>query len=65
IRLAMSSVAQMVIIPMQDVLGLGEEARMNFPGKPEGNWGWRLRPGQVTPALVKKLADMIKVYSRA
>ncbi|MCI0694669.1 4-alpha-glucanotransferase [candidate division KSB1 bacterium] len=64
IRLAMSSVAQMVIIPMQDVLGLGEKARMNFPGKPEGNWGWRLRAGQVTPALAKKLADLAKVYSR-
>jgi 4-alpha-glucanotransferase len=64
IRLAMSSVAQMVIIPMQDVLGLGEKARMNFPGKPEGNWGWRLRPGQMTSALARKLADMTRSYGR-
>ncbi len=63
-RLAMSSVAKMVIIPMQDVLGLGEKARMNFPGTLEGNWGWRLRAGQVTPALARKLANMAEIYGR-
>lgn len=42
IRLAMSTSARLVIIPIQDVLGLGEEARFNVPGTAEGNWGWRL-----------------------
>jgi 4-alpha-glucanotransferase len=63
-RLAMSSVAKMVIIAMQDVLGLGEKARMNFPGTCEGNWGWRLRAEQLTPALTKKLAAMTRIYGR-
>lgn len=64
IRLAMASVAQMVIIPMQDILGLDEKARMNFPGTLDGNWGWRLRAEQLTPALVKKLAAMTQLYGR-
>lgn len=64
IRLAMASVAQMVIIPIQDVLGLGETARMNFPGTLAGNWVWRLRPGQLTPALARKLAHMSEIYGR-
>lgn len=64
IRLAMSSVAKMVIIAMQDVLGLGTKARMNFPGTCEGNWGWRLRAGQLTPALTKKLAALTQIYGR-
>jgi 4-alpha-glucanotransferase len=64
IRLAMASVAKMVIIPLQDILGLGEKARMNFPGTLGGNWGWRFRAGQVTPALTKKLAAMTQIYGR-
>jgi len=64
IRLAMSSVAKMVIVPMQDVLGLGEKTRMNFPGTLNGNWGWRLRAEQLTPALTKKLAAMSQLYGR-
>jgi len=64
IRLAISSVAKMVIIPMQDILGLGEKARMNFPGTLGGNWGWRFRAEQVTPALTKKLAAMTQIYGR-
>ncbi|MDZ7291622.1 MAG: 4-alpha-glucanotransferase [candidate division KSB1 bacterium] len=64
IRLVMSSVAKMVIIPMQDVLGLGRKARMNFPGTPKGNWGWRLRVGQLTPSLAQRLGEMTKIYGR-
>jgi 4-alpha-glucanotransferase len=64
IRLAMSSVAKVVIIAMQDLLGLGAKARMNFPGTCEGNWGWRLRAEQLTPALTKKLAAMARIYGR-
>ena len=48
IRLALSSPAALAMIPLQDVLGLGSEARMNTPGEPTGNWAWRLEPGQLT-----------------
>jgi len=65
IRLAMLSVANMVIIPMQDVLGLGEEARMNRPGTRKGNWQWRLLPEQLTSSLAEKLSDITENYGRA
>ncbi len=65
IRLAMMSVANMVIFPMQDILGLGEEARMNRPSIGEGNWEWRLLPGQLTPAVTQRLLEMTKIYGRA
>ncbi|MGZ4359389.1 MAG: 4-alpha-glucanotransferase, partial [Gaiellaceae bacterium] len=48
IRLALSSTAQLAVVQAQDVLGLGEEARMNVPGRKRSNWRWRLRPGQLT-----------------
>ena len=48
IELALSSRAALCMIPAQDVLGLGSEARMNRPGEPLGNWAWRLEPGQLT-----------------
>ncbi|MFW6114699.1 MAG: 4-alpha-glucanotransferase, partial [Thermodesulfobacteriota bacterium] len=65
IRLAMMSVANTVIIPMQDMLGLGEEARMNRPATTEGNWQWKLAPGQVTPSLTDALRGMTELYGRA
>jgi 4-alpha-glucanotransferase len=65
IRLAMLSVANMVIIPMQDVLGLGEEARMNRPGTSKGNWQWRLLPEQIKSSLAEKLLEITEVYGRA
>ena len=46
IRVALDSPARTAIIPMQDVLGLGSEHRMNRPGETKGNWVWRLKPGQ-------------------
>jgi len=64
IRLAMSSVARIAIIPMQDVLGLGQEARMNRPATTKGNWMWRLRPGQITTAVAGKLGDLTRIYGR-
>ena len=64
IRLAMMSVANMAIFPMQDILGLGEEARMNRPSTGEGNWEWRLLPGQLTPAVTQRLLEMTKIYGR-
>jgi 4-alpha-glucanotransferase len=55
IELALSSRASLAMIPAQDVLGLGSEARMNTPGEPEGNWRWRLDPGQLTEAHAERL----------
>jgi 4-alpha-glucanotransferase len=43
------------IVPMQDVLGLGSEARMNTPGRPEGNWSWRLESGLLTDELAARV----------
>lgn len=65
IRLAMMSVAFASIIPMQDVLGLGEEARMNRPARNEGNWEWRLGPGQPSTILADRLAEITKSSGRA
>jgi 4-alpha-glucanotransferase len=64
IRLAMASVANTVIIPLQDVLGLGEESRMNLPATADGNWRWRLLPGETDSSLALKLAGMTEVYGR-
>jgi len=64
IRLAMMSVADMVIIPMQDILGLGEKQRMNLPASPSGNWEWRLVPNQLSPAIVNKLKKITMIYGR-
>jgi 4-alpha-glucanotransferase len=65
IRLALMSVADTAILSMQDVLGLGEEARMNLPATPQGNWTWRLLPEQLIPSLIEKLSEMTKIYGRA
>jgi len=62
IKLAMSSVACTAIIPMQDILGLGEEARMNYPSKTQGNYQWRLHPEQME--LDGRLKDMTEIYGR-
>jgi 4-alpha-glucanotransferase len=64
IRLAMMSVADRIIIPVQDVLGLGAEARMNTPSTPTGNWEWRLGPNSLTELLAQKLYDMAYIFGR-
>ncbi len=64
IRLALSSVANYAIIPIQDYLGLGEEARMNTPSTVGGNWKWRLLDGEITKELSLKIKKMVKLYSR-
>ncbi|HUW20052.1 MAG TPA: 4-alpha-glucanotransferase [Sedimentisphaerales bacterium] len=64
IRLAMSSVGSVTIIPVQDVLGLGEQARMNRPATIRGNWTWRLRRGQITASIIRKLARLTETYGR-
>jgi 4-alpha-glucanotransferase len=53
-----ASRANLVIAPLQDVLGLGSEARMNTPGTTAGNWGWRLQTGQTTPELAARLRHL-------
>jgi 4-alpha-glucanotransferase len=55
IALTFSSPARLAMVQAQDVLGLGSEARMNIPGRATGNWGWRLAPGALTPALARRL----------
>jgi 4-alpha-glucanotransferase len=65
IRLAMMSVSRLVILPMQDVLGLGGEARMNRPASAGGNWQWRMKNDQATPKLAAKLAGLTQTYGRA
>lgn len=64
IRLAMMSVADMIIIPMQDILGLGEKDRMNLPATSIGNWDWRLKSEHLSPPLKKKLREMTMIYGR-
>ena len=64
IRLAMMSVAHTAVIPMQDILGLGAEARMNDPSKPDGNWRWRLGENLVDSKLADRLREMTRIYGR-
>jgi 4-alpha-glucanotransferase len=65
IRLVMMSVANTVIFPMQDVLGLGAEARMNHPSIREGNWEWRLSPELLTARVTERLREMTEIYGRS
>ncbi len=64
IRAAAASVAELCVVPLQDVLGLDGSARMNVPSRSEGNWGWRLTPGALTPGLAQKLADLATTTDR-
>jgi 4-alpha-glucanotransferase len=64
IRLAWQSPARVAIVPMQDLLNLDHKARMNFPGKASGNWGWRMKPNAISLKLVKELAEITHRYGR-
>jgi 4-alpha-glucanotransferase len=64
IRLALMSVANTAIFPMQDLLGLGSEARMNVPGTMQGNWAWRMTPGHLVPEIAQKMAELCARYER-
>ncbi len=64
IRAALASVANTALIPMQDVLGLGSEARMNLPGRESGNWGFRFAPDRLTPAIIQRLRELVDLYER-
>ncbi len=64
IKLAMSSKSRLAIIPMQDVLGLGAEARMNIPATAKNNWAWRLGQRQITSRIIKNMANLTQIYGR-
>ncbi|CAA9574418.1 MAG: GH77 [uncultured Thermomicrobiales bacterium] len=64
IRLALGSVAQTAIMPLQDLLELGSEARMNTPGTGGGNWAWRYDPALLTTVLQGRLKALTELYSR-
>ena len=64
IRAALASVANTALIPMQDLLGLGSEARMNLPGRQAGNWGFRFTWDQVTPDITRRLRELVDLYQR-
>lgn len=61
----MESAAGAAVVPMQDVLGLGEEARMNRPAVPHGNWEWRLTRAQIARPVADALALMTEGCGRA
>ncbi len=64
IRGVWSSVAVFAIAPIQDFLNLGNEARMNYPGNPVGNWSWRLDEGFLNPELAQRIKELNILYSR-
>jgi 4-alpha-glucanotransferase len=64
IRTLLASVADTVLFPLQDVLGLGTEARMNLPATLGGNWRWRNRAGALKPEIAKRLRDLTELYER-
>ena len=64
IRAALASVADTAVFPVQDLLGLGSESRMNTPGTVKHNWAWRLPPGQLKPALAASLRAVCEVCGR-
>ncbi len=65
IRLALMSVAHTALVPLQDVLGVGSEGRMNTPGRASGNWGWRYTADMLTDALRDRLKALTDIYGRA
>jgi 4-alpha-glucanotransferase len=65
IRAALASVADVAIVPLQDVLGLDSSARMNLPASEQGNWGWRFKQDELTSSLSERLKEMTETYGRA
>jgi 4-alpha-glucanotransferase len=64
IEAAFRSVAIAAVVPLQDLLSLGGEARMNLPGRAAGNWAWRFMPEQITGHLIHRLAETTQIYGR-
>ena len=65
IRCAIASTAQFAIVPMQDLLGLGSDSRMNVPGTTGGNWTWRLGSDRLSDDIASKLGEITATYGRA
>ncbi len=65
IRAAIASPAQFAVVPVQDLLSLGSEARLNTPGTTGGNWDYRLQPGQLTDDVADRLRALVEIYGRA
>jgi 4-alpha-glucanotransferase len=63
-RAVLASVARLAVLPAQDLLGLGSEARLNTPGTDAGNWGWRMHEGALTPELAARYRALNEVYGR-
>lgn len=63
-RMAMASVADWAIVPLQDCLGHGSDSRMNTPGQADGNWGWRCPEGGFAPWMADRLRDYADLYGR-
>jgi 4-alpha-glucanotransferase len=63
-RLAMSSIAAMSIIPLQDILGFGEDCQLNRPGTQSGNWRWRCAPDFLNEEVEQSLREMTIFYNR-
>jgi 4-alpha-glucanotransferase len=64
VRTALVSVADTVIVPFQDLLGLATEARMNVPGTPDGNWEWRFSWDLVDKGLAARIRHKLELYGR-
>lgn len=64
IRAVLASVANTSVVPLQDVLGLGTEARMNLPNSTEGNWAWRVTAGALTGKVAARLKELTELYDR-
>jgi 4-alpha-glucanotransferase len=64
IRLALGSIADQAVFPLQDILGLGSFARMNTPGQADGNWAWRYRSEMLTGELRERLRELTRLYGR-
>jgi len=64
IRLALGSIANQAVFPLQDILGLGSFARMNTPGQADGNWTWRYRSEMLTGELRERLRELTRLYGR-
>lgn len=64
IRLALASVAETALVPLQDLLGVGSEGRMNTPGRESGNWSWRYREAELTGDVLTRFAELNSLYGR-
>jgi 4-alpha-glucanotransferase len=63
-RQAWGSVADLAVVPLQDVLDLDSRTRMNTPGRPTGNWGWRASPAMIEDGRLDQLGELTEHYAR-